>query len=289
MNEKTQALVKLHDKINSPQVIQRLEGVIKVQGNVEGSELAARAIASSVYAEVKKTVGDQRRDLTVCTPDSICQAMIDATEMRLPIDGRQLAHLLKRGNQCQLQIGYRGFLHRVAQLLDNFDCTAVPVFEGESVTIFDKNGFQGYEKTAADALGVSRTWENLRGMIMHATYSKDKKDYSKVEVIDKEELIKIRKCAKTDAIWAQWPIEKAKAAGFKRICKPLLYSSLDNKKAKEVQDLIDYDNRSYDLTKLDRNKDSFAGKINREVQEREKVVQETEAEIINIDNRSKDD
>ena len=103
-------LAVIEQQLTSKDVTNRLAVALGLDPADEKAQTEAFKFASSVLAEVKKSEGAQYGDLTKCTPGSICQAMIDAANFRIAIDGRKLAHLESRwdsnlkGNVASLQI-----------------------------------------------------------------------------------------------------------------------------------------------------------------------------------------
>lgn len=205
----------------------------------------AHKYISSVLMEIQKTVGDAKRDLSVCTTESIIQSMIDAASFRLPIDGRKLAHLVKYGNKAQFQVGVRGYLYKIAEHYKDVDFTAEPIMEGDVFEVDDRDGFQSYTHKKANPLDDDM--KNMRGIFACLSYStKSGQRYQKVLPMAMSEVNKIRGKAKQDFIWSEWFVEKAKVAALKRLCK------LHFATAQGLDELIQYDNRTnFDLEMKD--------------------------------------
>lgn len=201
----------------------------------------AKRYAASVLAEIEKSAGT-KQDLTTCSPHSIVQSMIDAAKFRIMIDGRQLAHLVKYGNNATLQIGYRGYIAKIVEHYDDADINVFPVYEGDTVTISGNDGFDRYTHDRADPFADGE--DKFKGIVAALYYRKGDREFQKVITMTKREIMQIRKVAKQDYIWSAWFIEKAKAAAVKRICK-LQFASLS-----VLQEMIAYDNRKhYDIEK----------------------------------------
>lgn len=222
----------------------RLALALGFTGKDEQGKTEAFKYISSVLQEIKKTewvpgmdTKHQAKDLTICTVDSIMSAMIDAASFRLPIDGRQLAHLVKYQNKASLQIGYKGFLYKIAEHYKNVDFTAEPVFEGDDLRISDQGGFQTY--THIKAAPFQRDEKKMTGLIACLAYSDGDGRRSKVAALAKSEIDQIRGAAKQDYIWKAWYFEKAKVAGLKRLCKIHFATALG------VQEMVQYDNAAH--------------------------------------------
>lgn len=221
--------------LKSKEVVSKVVLALGGDSNDEAAKQEAFKYIASVLQEVQRTIGDDKKDLTTCEPHSIVQCMIDAATMQLPIDGRSLAHLMKYGKKATLQIGYRGFLYKISQYYQDASFAAVPVFEGDDVSISDENGFQSYKHKPANPFEDNP--ENMRGIVCGLTFTHNGQKHSKVIAMSMDEIGKVRSKAKQDYIWKEWFIEKAKVAGLKRLCK-IHFAGLMG-----LQDMIEYDNR----------------------------------------------
>lgn len=230
-------LTVIEQKLTSPDVTNRLIVALGLPPNDEKAQSEAFRYASSVLAEIKKVDGDPKRSLSGCTPDSIVQAMVDAANFKLAIDGKQHAHLVKYGNNATLQIGYRGYIAKISEHFKDADFTAEAVFKGDVLAMSDNGGFQTYTLSKADAFADG--WQNLQGVVVRLSYSKGGEKYQKVTAVSKSDLEKIRKSAKQDFVWNQWPIEKSKAAAIKRACKIQFADVMG------LQEVIRYDNEMH--------------------------------------------
>lgn len=215
--------------------------------NPKGREKAMRCI-SSVLLEIKKSAADPKKDLTGCNPQSIVQATIDAARLDVMIDGRQHAHLVKYGNSVQLQVGYRGFLAKITEHFPDADFCVEPVYEGDDVKVWSKDGNQHYEliKKAAFKDGES----GFKGILFAVRYTSNGRLITKANDVSKSRVDRARKAAKQDFIWTSDYIEKAKAAAIKASSK-VMFASLQG-----LQDMIRYDNdKNFDVGKLDEDTD----------------------------------
>lgn len=228
----------IEQQIKSPAIMNRLAIALGYESATASNKAKAdaRRYAASVLAEVQKSAGDKNKDLTMCTPDSIAQAMIDAAKFKLEIDGRQHAHLVKYGNKATLQLGYRGFLHKLSEVYLGVDITAECIFKGDVLEIKDKDGYQSYTLTRAKTFPVNSDFE---GVFVAIKYTHQGRDYQKVTIMSKADIDQVKSCAKQDYIWKKWYFEKAKVACIKRACK-FHFANVTG-----LQEAIRYDNESH--------------------------------------------
>lgn len=237
-----QQLAIIETKLHSNDTQSRLLAALNISPEDEAGQRQAFKYASSVLEEIKKTMSDPKRDLSSADPDSICRAMIDAAQFKIPIDGRQQAHLVKFGTQVQMQIGFRGYIAKIAEYYQDADFTAEAIFEGDTLTVRDEEGFQTYSLEKADPFADG--WQKLKGVLVRLSYTKGGQKFQKVTTVSKGDLEKIRKSAKQDYIWSAWPIEKAKAAAIKRACK-IQFADVAG-----LQEMIRYDNdTNFDISR----------------------------------------
>lgn len=261
----------IEKKLNSQPVILEMAARLGIDPNDERAKNETFRYASSVLAEIKKSMSDPKRDLSGCNPDTIAQAMVDAATFRLPIDGTQKAHLIKYGNSVQLQIGFRGYISKITELYKDADFTAEAIFDGDKFTVRDDEGYQTYVLEKSDPF--ANDWGKLKGVMVKLSYTKGGEKYQKISVMPKSDLEKARKAAKQDYIWSAWPIEKSKAAAIKRACKVQFADVMG------LQEMIRYDNEAnFDQTQLASPvRSSIVDNINQELSPSEKII---DAEIM---------
>ena len=200
----------IDNALKSKAIIGRLTMALGYNADDEAGKKEAFKYAASVLAEVEKTAGDDKKDLTVCVPHSIAQTMIDAARFRVMIDARQHAHIVKYGKNATLQIGYRGYIAKL------------------------KEHYQSYKMEKASPFGDNP--EKMVGVFCCIAYTNGDRKIQKITTMSKNEIGKVRKAAKQDFIWAQWFLEKAKVAVIKRACK-VHFAAITG-----LQELIRYDN-----------------------------------------------
>lgn len=240
----------------------------------------AKRYASSVLAEIQKSMSDKNRDLSVCAPASIVQTMIDAARMRVMIDGRQHAHIVKYGNNATLQMGYRGFLYKIKEVYPDADFVIEPVYQGDTVKIWDENGVQCYRHEKAGAFRNGD--KDFIGILFAVTYTDNGRLIRKVTDVSKARIDRARKAAKQDFIWASDYIEKAKAAAIKAACKHMFAS------IQALQDMIRYDNeKHFDVDKdvIDVKAGSIVENLNQKIapQSNQTTAAPTPSDVIDVD------
>lgn len=241
----SQQLMILSDHLRAPETIGKLMLALGYDNPKDpAASNDAKRYAASVLAELEKmSLDSKKKDILLCSPQSIAQVMIDAAKFRLMIDGRQLAHIVKFGDTATLQIGYRGYIAKVAEHYEDADINVFPVYEGDKVHISGSDGYDQYTHERGNTFNDGET--GFQGVIAVLYYRKGEKAFQKIITMSKTEIGKVRKAAKQDFIWSSWFIEKAKAAAVKRICK-LQFASISI-----LQEMIDYDNRhNFDQNKL---------------------------------------
>lgn len=205
----------------------------------EAGKERAYGFIASVLMEVERTAGDEKKDLTRCTPQSIFQSAVDAAKYGLAIDGRQHAHLIAYKDKCQLQIGYRGFLAKLKEFYPDMTPTLEFVSEGDTFSLSDNSGYQTYLHVKADPFANDQN--KMKGVFCHLSWTDGDEKYSKVTVLPKSEVDKIRKAAKQDFVWSAWYLEKAKVAAVRRACK-FHFAGVQG-----IQKLVEHDNQEFDL------------------------------------------
>lgn len=208
--------------------------------NTFGSELNKYVV--SVLNEIKKTVGDEKKDLSNCKPDSIISAIKHAHDLQLEIDSRAHCHLVKYGNVANLQVGYKGFIYAIKRSYPdaNIDCRLV--YAGDTFVLKSDGDSTSYEYEAKDHFSVKKP-ENVVGGYCHISYTLGTRLVSFCETMTLDEIKKIRGVAKQDFIWQKWFEEKAKVAIIRRAAK-VHFSGIQ-----QIERLIEFDNQDFDLKK----------------------------------------
>lgn len=209
----------------------------RILGNRSGIEYAL-----SVYAEIAKSQGT-KNDLTKCTTDSTIMCMRSAAALRLSIDARQHIHLIARWSKeasatvCCLQIGFRGYLARLQEMLPGFSAQVECVYKGESVSVKRDGFIETISHERLDPFG-QRNDADIIGVYAQISYDAGTARVSHVVTMNRVEIDKIRDIAKDQTFWNKWFAEKAKVACLRRACK-LHFAAV-------THDLDAADNDNYD-------------------------------------------
>lgn len=195
----------------------------------------AAKYAYGVLSTIEASVGT-KQDLSRCDPNSVKSTMIEAVNRGIYIDGRQHAHLVKYGNKCTFQMGWRGYIAKIKEYYPDADFVVEPVYSGDKVKIWNDNGVQKYTHEKAGAFRSGG--KDFLGILFAVTFTDNGRLIQKVTDVPKERIDRAKKAAKQHYIWDSDYIEKAKAAAIKHACKQL-FASIQG-----LQDLVDYDNRS---------------------------------------------
>lgn len=195
---------------------------------------------NSVLLEITKSKADPKKDLSVCTPLSILTAVKQAVDLGLEIDSRQHCHLIKYGNNAQLQVGYRGFIYAIKRAYPDANIVVNLVKEGDVFSIKKDGDIEEYTHTYKDPFAGQ---DKIVGGYCYISFTLGNRKISKVEAVSKEEINKIKGSAKQDFIWKAWFEEKAKVAIIRRGCK-VIFAGLNNEL---IDNLVNKDNEDYDL------------------------------------------
>tara|TARA_A200000113_G_scaffold196166_2_gene187065 strand:- start:3121 stop:4077 length:957 start_codon:yes stop_codon:yes gene_type:complete len=271
----SQGLQVINKHIKAPATMNRLTMALGFDAGDEKGVNKARSYAATVLAEIEKTAGDPKKDLTGCSPTSIGQCMVDAASFGVKIDGRQHAHLVKYGRNATLQIGYRGYLAKIKEHYPDADFVVECIFKGDEVSIEHKDGNQEYTFKKASAFNENK--DDFEGVLFVVTYTDNGRLVRKVNTVTKSRIERARKAAKQDFIWSSDYFEKAKAAAIKASCK-IHFASLSG-----ISDVIKYDNHNnYDPQKGIKREGNSAGSIvdnlNEQIIDNEPTAPEPEQE-----------
>jgi len=200
----------------------------------------ANKYIKSVLLEITKSKSDPKKDLSVCTPFSILTAVKQAIDLGLEIDSRQHCHLVKYGNNAQLQVGYRGFIYAIKRAYPDANIVVNLVKEGDTFTIKKGGDIEEYQHIYGNPFAGQ---DKIIGGYCYISFTLGNRKIAKIETVSKEEINKIKGSAKQDFIWKTWFEEKAKVAIIRRGCK-VIFAGLNNEL---LDNLINRDNQDYDL------------------------------------------
>lgn len=200
----------------------------------------ANKYIKSVLLEITKSKSDAKKDLSVCTPLSILTAVKQAIDLGLEIDSRQHCHLVKYGNNAQLQVGYRGFIYAIKRAYPDANIVVNLVKEGDIFSIKRNGDIEEFTHTIKDSFAGQ---DKIIGGYCYISFTLGNRKIAKVEAVSKEEINKIKGSAKQDFIWKAWFEEKAKVAIIRRGCK-VIFAGLNNDL---LDNLVNKDNENFDL------------------------------------------
>lgn len=285
----TTALTVITERLTGKEITKQLVVALDLDPADEAAQREAFKYASSVISEISKTQGNQYGDLTLCSPDSICRAVVDAAQFKVQIDGRKLAHLESRWDKNQkcniatLQIDTNGFVGKIKEHYPDAEFKIQPVYKGDTVSITTNAGVQSFEHKSENPFGKLA---DLEGIIVQISYTNGGRMTSDVSTISIEELRVIRSKGKGKA-WEDFPIERMKTAALKRAAKWHFRQNAT------IQDIIDYDNKQFVMDKpdatdvrptiIDNINESVKPKVEEEIEEAELVEDESEIEMGDYD------
>lgn len=225
--------------------------IVTIKDGLSKSSVISNIFANSkdkyianILNEIQKTAGDQKKDLSQCTVNSIVSAIKQAHDLGLEVDARQHCHLVRYFNkdkqqlEANLQVGYRGFIYAIKRAYPdaNIDCRLV--YEGDKFMLKKEGDVTTYSLEVENPFAKR---DKIIGGFCYISYSLGEKQLSFCEVMNIDEINKIAKCAKQDFIWKAWFEEKAKVALIRRACK-IHFSSIQ-----QLADLEQHDNKDFDL------------------------------------------
>lgn len=220
----------------------------RIKNNLNNSPLLEEALGKnkekyilSVLSEINKTAGDDYKDLTKCELPSIITAIKSACDLNLEIDSRQHCHLVKFGNKCTLQVGYRGYIYSIKRFYPdaNIDCRLV--YDGDNFSIKKEGDITTYTLEPVNPFAKK---DKIIGGFCYISYTLGDRLVSFCETVGIDEINRIKGVAKTKTIWDAWFEEKAKVAIIKRACK-IHFSGIQ-----EIAQITDFDNQDYNFEEM---------------------------------------
>lgn len=211
------------------------------QTDIAGVERIVRGLLNAVRRS-------QDSELVNCTPASFVNCIYDTHALGLSIDRREHCYLIRYNKEATVQPGYKGYLFRLEKSLNGFFHKEFIWWEEEEFTYWDENGQAKY--TYKPKKAARSDYEKAIGVAIYISYWINGEKVSIIEAIDKAELAKIRRSAKSDKVWSQWLGEQYQKAVIKRACKER-FSSL-------TADLDEKDNEHHSLDNLEDDKPKSA-------------------------------
>jgi len=175
----------------------------------------ADRMARIALTEFKKNPGLQK-----CTPGSLFGSLLTASQLGLEPGPLGHVYLIPYGDQCTIQLGYRGILDLVSRS-DKVDSVfAYPVFEGDEFA-FNLGSRPDVQHTPDDSSGDVRGERELTHAYAVAWIKGS--SIPRIEVMTKKQIDSIRDRAKAgkNGPWVTDYSEMARKTVLKRLCKTL--------------------------------------------------------------------
>ena len=209
--------------------------LIKATG-LNQQELQSKLIS---FAYATKTMLDNAKiPLGNLDPQSIREAFKASLDTGIPVDKRQLAYIVKYGNKIEYQIGFKGFIARIKEIYPTANVKAELVYAGDVFTVEKVDGKAKYTHKVANPFASIK---DMTGVYAYIQYTDKGKEYSFIETMGKDEVLKIKGKAKTAFVWNEWFGEMAKKAVIRRLCKTLFIGD------PKIAIMEDLDNKNFDI------------------------------------------
>ena len=209
--------------------------LIKATG-LNQQELQSKLIS---FAYATKTMLDNAKiPLGNLDPQSIREAFKASLDTGIPVDKRQLAYIVKYGNKIEYQIGFKGFISRIKEIYPSANIKAEIVYAGDVFTVEKVDGKAKYTHKVANPFASIK---DMTGVYAFIQYTDKGKEYSFIETMGKDEVLKIKGKAKTAFVWNEWFGEMAKKAVIRRLCKTLFIGD------PKIAIMEDIDNKNFDI------------------------------------------
>ena len=209
--------------------------LIKATG-LNQQELQSKLIS---FAYATKTMLDNAKiPLGNLDPQSIREAFKASLDTGIPVDKRQLAYIVKYGSKIEYQIGFKGFISRIKEIYPTANIKAELVYAGDVFTVEKVDGRAKYTHKVANPFASIK---DMTGVYAYIQYTDKGKEYSFIETMGKDEVLKIKGKAKTAFVWNEWFGEMAKKAVIRRLCKTLFIGD------PKIAIMEDLDNKNFDI------------------------------------------
>ena len=209
--------------------------LIKATG-LNQQELQSKLISFAYATNAMLTASKQA--LSTLDAQSIREAFKASLDTGIPVDKRQLAYVVKYGNKIEYQIGFKGFISRIKEIYPTANVKAELVYVGDVFTIEKVDGKAKYTHKVANPFASIK---DMTGVYAYIQYTDKGKEYSFIETMGKDEIMKIRGKAKTKFVWDEWFGEMAKKAVIRRLCKTLFIGD------PKIAIMEDLDNKNFDV------------------------------------------
>ena len=175
---------------------------------------------------------DAKGALAACSVPSIMSAAAECAALGLlPNDARRLVHIIPRGGEASVMLGYAGLRELALRSTDVRSIGSQAVHEGDRFELDFAS-----DSRPTHRLDITRPRGQMVGVYAYAVMA----DGSCVtEWAGMDEIARFRAAAGKSLAWANWPGEMARKSVTKRLCKQLPLTV-------EAVRAIEVDNRNYD-------------------------------------------
>jgi recombination protein RecT len=195
-------------------------------------EAKIRKFSTSVMIQV---MGNEQ--LKKCSNESILTACIDAINLGLAVDNRNLAYLVPYGGKAQLQIGYKGYVYKVREAYPDADFKVGLVYEGDQFgEIETVNGIDTFKHVVANPF--ENDMKKLQGAYCYITYFQNGERKGRLTILNIEEIKQLKSISKGN-FWAKWERAMIEKSVTRKACK-LNFTGL-------VDAIDEYDNSNFEF------------------------------------------
>lgn len=226
----------------------------RVAFRLNGNKDRAKEVLANLYEVVETT--EDPTELLKCDPRSLITACIQANRVGLSIDKRGHAWVVpyfnkhKQVKEAQMQIGYKGYIARLHERLDNCTVHVDLVHQGDTFTVKKSGSREQYEHTPADPFSTGE--KGCIGAYCYVEWTDNGEVRSIVGRMSIEEIKKVQGIAKSQKVWGPWWNRQALKTVIKRTCE-YKFSSI-------TEDLNEIDNTGYDLSMANPDKPATSGR-----------------------------
>lgn len=196
-------------------------------------------LISFAYA-TKQMLEASKQSMTNIDPMSIKEAFKNMLDTGVPVDKRQLAYVIKYGNQIEYKIGYKGFISRIKEIYPTAQVKAELVYKGDIFNVENVDGKAKYTHKVANPFADIK---DLAGAYAYVQYVDKGKEFAFIETMGTNEINKIKGKATTKMVWNEWYGEMAKKAVIRRLCKTLFIGD------PKIQAMEEVDNKNFEIQK----------------------------------------
>jgi len=179
--------------------------------------------------------------LQKCSSASLNRCLHNALSLGLSIDINQFCWLIPYGVEAQLQIGYKGYMHKIKQLSKGVIVDVKLIHKDEILTINQSSDNNGASYKIDNISPFAKDLDII-GAMCYIKYN----GYNYIETLNTDDLDLIKSKNITEAnnkkwnkkdvsVWQEWYGEMCKKAVIKRACK--------NHFASEFADIEEFDNK----------------------------------------------